>query len=128
MKKKKTILIADDMSLMRISLKLNLVNAGYDVILANDGREALKHASRLFPPDLIILDIRMPRMDGYEVIKRLRESDCTKDIPVIFLTASTEKKDIMKAIEFGGNDYVVKPYKFADLHEKIKKLIDRGAF
>ena len=127
MNEKKTILIADDMSLIRIALRLNLENVGYKVILANDGREALKYAFSYYKrPDLIILDIRMPEMDGYEVIKKLRESDDTREIPVIFLTASSQKKDVLKGIELGGNDYMVKPYTFSVLHRKIEKLIGKN--
>ena len=75
------------------------------------------------PPDLIVLDIMMPKMDGYEVLRQLRKSDAAKQIPVIFLTAKGQKKDVLKGMELGAKDYVVKPYIFADLHGKIEKLI-----
>jgi DNA-binding response OmpR family regulator len=124
MNKKKTILVVDDMSQIRGILRFNLEKAGYDVIDANNGEEALKQALGENPPDLIILDIMMPKMDGYETIRQLRISDATKHTPVIFLTAKAQKKDILKGMEVGGNDYVVKPFKFVDLHRKVEKLLD----
>jgi CheY-like chemotaxis protein len=121
---RKKILVADDMTQIRKILRFSLREVGYNVVLAEDGEEALQRAfDELNPPDLIILDIMMPKMDGYEVIKRLRESEATMDTPVIFLTAKGQKKDVIKGIEAGANDYVVKPYKFVDLHKKIEKLL-----
>jgi CheY-like chemotaxis protein len=122
MGEKKTILVVDDMSQIRTILRFNLEKEGYNVIDANSGERALEYAVGENIPDLIILDIMMPKMDGYEVIRKLRESDVTKHIPVIFLTAKAQKKDVLKGIEAGGNDYVVKPFKFADVHRKIKEL------
>ena len=122
MGEKKTILVVDDVSQIRTILRFNLEKEGYNVIDANSGERALEYAVGENIPDLIILDIMMPKMDGYEVIRKLRESDVTKHIPVIFLTAKAQKKDVLKGIEAGGNDYVVKPFKFADVHRKIKEL------
>jgi len=128
MGEKKTVLVVDDMSQIRTILRFNLEKEGYNVIDANSGERALEYAVGENIPDLIILDIMMPKMDGYEVIRKLRESDVTKHIPVIFLTAKAQKKDVLKGIEAGGNDYVVKPFKFADVHRKIKELtgMDNG--
>jgi len=131
MEKKKTILVVDDMVQVRNILRFSLRKEGYNVILANNGEEALKHASGDDPIfskaiDLIILDIMMPKLDGYEVIKKLRSYDSTKHIPVIFLTAKSQKKDIMKGIEIGANDYIVKPFKFAELLKKIQKLTNES--
>ena len=123
MDEKKTILVVDDMSQIRNILRFNLEKQGYDVKEANNGEKALEYAFGENKPDLIILDIMMPKMDGYEVIRKLRESDGAKHIPVIFLTAKAQRKDVLKGIEAGGNDYVVKPFKFVDVHRKIEKLI-----
>ena len=89
---KKTILVVDDMSQIRTILRFNLEKKGYNVIDTDCGKKALEHASGGNTPDLIILDIMMPKMDGYEVLRRLRASDETRHIPVIFLTAKTQKK------------------------------------
>jgi len=123
MDQKKTIMVVDDMSQIRNILRFNLKKDGYNIILANNGQEALKYASGENPPDLIILDIMMPKMDGYEVIRKLRESDVTKDVPVIFLSAKAQKKDVVKGLGEGADDYIVKPFKFADLHRKIEGLL-----
>jgi len=123
MDEKKTILVVDDMSQIRNILRFNLEKEGYKVIEANNGEKALEYAFGENIPDLIILDIMMPKMDGYEVIRQLRAADATKHIPVIFLTAKAQKRDVLKGIEAGGNDYVVKPFKFVDVHRKIEKLL-----
>ena len=124
MEQNKTILVVDDMSQIRTILRFNLEKEGYRVMDANNGQKALQYAAGEDPPDLIILDVMMPKMDGYQVIRKLRESDATKNIPVIFLTAKAQKKDVLKGIEEGGNDYVLKPFKFVDLQRKIENLLD----
>ncbi len=104
MEKKKTILVVDDMVQIRKILRFSLQKEGYNVILAINGKEALKHAFNNDSIDLIILDIMMPKMDGYEVTKKLKNSDYTKKIPVILLTSKAQKNDIIKGIEAGAND------------------------
>jgi len=125
MDQKKNILAVDDMKQIRSILGLGLKKLGYNVILAENGKEALKYAFGENPLDLIILDINMPEMDGYEVVKQLREPDQTKHIPIIFLTAKAQKKDVQKGIEVGGNDYVVKPFRVSDVQRKIEKLLNQ---
>jgi CheY-like chemotaxis protein len=124
--KRKTILVVDDMQPMRDILRFSLKKEGYDVVVASNGETALKYAFDENSPDLIVLDIMMPKMDGYEVLRQLRESDAAKQIPVIFLTAKGQKKDVLKGMELGGNDYVVKPYKFKNLNKKIEKLLGQN--
>ncbi len=88
--------------------------------IAINGERALKIATSSAPPDLILLDIMMPGMDGYEVATRLRSDNSTKDIPIIFLTAKTAKEDIVKGFEAGGQDYVTKPFDPKELMERVK--------
>lgn len=127
MVEKKTILVVDDMPQIRKILRFSLKTENYEVILASSGKDALDCAfNEENKIDLILLDIMMPKMDGYEVIQRLREVERTKDIPIIFLTAKAQQKDVMKGLEIGGNDYVLKPYKFEALNKKIQKLIGRS--
>jgi DNA-binding response OmpR family regulator len=124
MVEEKTILVVDDMRQIRNILRFSLKKEGYTVILATGGQMALDHAfDESNSIDLILLDIMMPKMDGYEVIRQLRKVDRTKEIPIIFLTAKAQQKDVIKGLEVGGNDYVVKPYKFDDLNKKIQKWI-----
>ncbi len=124
--RKKTILVADDMTQIRKILRFSLRQAGYDVMLAEDGEEALACACGDRPPDLIILDIMMPKLTGYDVVRRLRKSDRTMNIPVIFLTAKSQKEDVLKGLEAGADYYMVKPYRFSDLHKKIEALLDKS--
>ncbi len=125
MNQKKTILVVDNMMQIRNILGFNLLKFGYNVNFAKSGKEALKYVFGKKPVDLIILDVMMPEMDGYEVIKILRYSDDTKNIPVIFLTAKSRKEDVRRGIEAGCDAYVIKPFKLSDLLCKIKKLIDQ---
>lgn len=124
MEEKKTILVVDDMAQIRNILRFSLKKEGYNVILAASGRAALDLAfDEKNSINLVLLDIMMPKMDGYEVIHQLRNDDRTKNLPVIFLTAKAQQKDVIKGLEIGGNDYVLKPYKFSDLSRKVQKWI-----
>ncbi|MCP4714415.1 MAG: response regulator [Deltaproteobacteria bacterium] len=123
-KQQKTILVADDMVQIRKILNFSLHQAGYEVVTAENGQQALDIIFGPIPPDLIILDIMMPLLDGYAVIKKIRNTPATSHIPVIFLTAQTQKADVLNGIKAGANGYVVKPYKFADLLEKIEPLLE----
>jgi len=123
MDEKKTILVIDDMNQIRSILRFSLEKRGYNVLVANSGQRGLDIASSGTPPDLIILDVMMPKMDGYEVIRRLKEADCTRHIPIIFLTAKAQKQDVLKGMEAGANDYVVKPFIFDDINRKVEKFL-----
>jgi len=108
MKKKQTILIVDDIP-ENILLLNGLLNKSYKIKVAMNGKEALTIACSENPPDLILLDIMMPEMDGYEICRRLKADDKTNDIPVIFLTAMTQAEDEQKGLELGAVDYITKP-------------------
>ncbi|MFA7415710.1 MAG: response regulator [Rhizobium sp.] len=103
-----TILVVDDTS-DNLALMSNLLRGDYKVKIANDGETALKIAALDPSPDLILLDIMMPGMDGYEVCQRLKLDPKTMNIPVIFLTAKAEMEDEQKGLEFGAVDYITKP-------------------
>lgn len=103
-----TILIVDDTP-DNIALLSGLLKDKYKTKIANNGVKALKIASMGTPPDLILLDIMMPEMDGYEVCRRLKEDEKTKDVPVIFLTAKTQVEDEEKGLSLGAVDYIHKP-------------------
>ena len=116
--KNKVILLVDDTP-ENIDI-LNGMLSSFKRKIATNGQRALKIASGPVPPDLILLDIMMPGMDGYEVCRRLRAGVNTRDIPVIFLTAKTAKEDIVKGFEAGGQDYVTKPFDPNELMERVK--------
>jgi len=106
--KKATVLVVDDTP-DNLALMSGLLKDDYKVKIANGGEKALKIAASDSPPDLILLDIMMPGMDGYEVCRRLKRDPKTMNIPVIFLTAKTEAKDEKKGLELGAVDYITKP-------------------
>ncbi|MFH1848535.1 MAG: response regulator [Candidatus Omnitrophota bacterium] len=121
--KKRKILIVDDEPDVRELLKFRLRDGeGFDIIEAKDGVEACRKA-KTEKPDLIIMDIMMPVMGGYEACKVLKESEETKDIPVIMLTAKTTVGDMEKGVRAGASEYVMKPYDWNPTLEKIKKYI-----
>lgn len=104
--KSKILLVDDEKDIVEF-LEYNLNQEGFDVVSAYDGLEALQKLSE--KPDLIILDIMMPEMDGYEVCKRIRENKSYADIPVIFLTAKGAEADEIKGLELGASDFIKKP-------------------
>ena len=120
---KEKILVVDDFVQNVELLEELLITADYDVSTAYDGEEALKKAHEE-KPDLILLDIMMPKMDGYEVCEAFRNADDTKDIPIIFVTAKTEVKDWTHAIfNMGANSYITKPINSKKLVEKVKSVL-----
>ena len=118
---KKVLIVDDEIDVLRL-LENRLRGSGYEVISALDGKTCLKKAASE-NPDLIILDVIMPKMDGFQVCQRLKKSNKTKDIPVLLLTAKSMLDDMEKGISMGANDYVVKPYNWDSLHAKIQKFI-----
>ena len=108
MDNKPTILVVDDTP-DNLILMSSLLKADYKVKIANSGEKALRVASTATPPDLILLDIMMPGMDGYEVCQQLKREPKTMNIPVIFLTAKSEMEDEKKGLELGAVDYITKP-------------------
>ena len=105
----KTILVVDDERHIVRLVEVNLERAGYEVTTAYDGVEALE-AVQAKVPDMIILDVMMPRMDGFETLKKLRADDKSKEIPVIMLTAKAQDADIFKGWSSGVDSYLTKPF------------------
>lgn len=120
----KKILVVDDNEDTREILVHRIKSMGdYEVLLAAHGKEALELASRS-RPDLIIMDLKMPVLDGWEATKKLRQTDWGKDVPVIALTAQAMEKDEQKALEAGCTDYIAKPVMdYRILQKKIERLL-----
>jgi len=114
----KTILVVDD-TVTNLDILVDLLDE-YDVIDATNGKDALEIVEEE-NISLILLDIMMPDMDGYEVCKKLKENSSTKDIPIIFITAKTDEDSIEKAYDVGGSDYVTKPFQPKELISRVKK-------
>lgn len=125
--KRAKILIVDDESRNLRLMNAMLVPLGFDVILARDGEEALRKVKEM-PPDLILLDILMPKMDGFEVARRLKQEKETKIIPIVMLTALKEVEYRVKAWEMGADDFVSKPVEKTELRARIRSLLKVKAY
>jgi DNA-binding response OmpR family regulator len=117
------ILVAEDETPLRDVLCLQLRHANYDVIESADGEQALELAIRNLP-DLILLDVMMPKLTGFEVCEKLRAAFATRHIPIIILTAKAELMDKVTGLEGGANDYVTKPWARKELLQRIKNALD----
>lgn len=116
----KRILICDDDPVILRLLEVNLEMEGYDVLSAHHGEEAYEIAGRELP-DLIILDIMMPRWDGYQTAEKLKSDDKTEAIPIIFLSAKAQQSDIDKGKSYGVAEYLTKPFDPTDLIEVVER-------
>ncbi len=117
-----TILVADDLALVRLSISEILRSVGYIVELANDGKEALRKAISI-KPDLITLDMVMPYLDGLSVLKELKKNKETKDIPVVILSCISDKEYIVKAHLAGAIEYINKPVESKTFIERIRNIL-----
>ena len=117
------ILLAEDEHTLAMIIKDTLDGQGFDVTVANDGEEALRlyAASK---PDVLVADVMMPRLDGYELVRRIRKHD--RLTPVIFLTARSAVNDVVHGFEMGANDYLKKPFGMQELIVRIKALLGRA--
>jgi DNA-binding response OmpR family regulator len=120
-----TILVIDDEAELVKLLDYNLTKAGYLALSARNGAAGLEQA-RKHAPDLIILDVMMPEMDGWEVCKRLRADPATAAIPLLMLTAKAEEGDRVLGLELGADDYVTKPFGVRELVARVKALLRRA--
>lgn len=120
---KQRILIADDERDIRVVLRTRLELEGFSVIEACDGVEAVRMAQDE-SPDLIVLDVMMPEMDGVEVCDRLRASFTTRHIPVIMVTAKAGTNDKISGLQKGANDYITKPYDMAELTQRVRNALE----
>ncbi|WP_311029557.1 response regulator transcription factor [Mesorhizobium koreense] len=121
---KHTILVCDDDPLLVELMEFRLKAKGYDVVTAADGEEALKKMVSA-KPSLVVLDAMMPRLDGFEVLGRIKDDAELADTPVIMLTARKGEKDIVSALERGAEDYLVKPFIPDELLTRLSKLLAR---
>ena len=122
---RKKILLVDDVDMHLITAEMFL-QAEYEIYKAESGQEALDLLSdNKLVPDLIMLDIVMPKMDGWEVFKRIKKIDSLNKVPIVFLTSIEDKAEMKKAYEMGIADYITKPYNFTDLLNRVKNVIKK---
>ena len=121
---KKTVLIVEDEEDILALLHFNLIKSGYNVECASCGEEGLKKVNAA-PPDLMLLDLMLPGIDGLEICKRLKNDEKTRDIPIIMLTARGEERDVVQGLEMGADDYVTKPFSIKVLLARIQTVLRR---
>jgi DNA-binding response OmpR family regulator len=118
------VLVIDDEAPIRLLCRVNLEAEGIDVLEASDGPQGLDLA-RAEQPDVVLLDVMMPGLDGWRVAEELLEDDRTRGIPIIFLTARAEFRDRARGLDIGGVDYVTKPFNPLELAPLVRGLLDR---
>ena len=116
------ILVVDDEPNNRLLLQVMLANDGYEIVTASAGAEALALVEQQ-PPDLIVLDVMMPGMDGYQVASRIKANPATRHIPVIMLTALSDKNSMMHGLNAGAEEFLTKPVVRAELSVRVKNLL-----
>jgi DNA-binding response OmpR family regulator len=120
-KERPRILIVDDNESARFTLETLLLPEGYNLVVLDSGQEALAFVDE-FLPDVILLDVMMPDMNGFEVCQRLRENPKTADIPIIMLTALDDQASRLRGLESGADDFISKPYSRIELQARIKTI------
>jgi DNA-binding response OmpR family regulator len=118
------ILIAEDERDIRDLVAFTLTYGGYEVITAANGAEAVELTLKE-KPDLVILDVRMPKMTGYEACNALKENAQTKDLPIVFLSAKGQETEVGKGLEAGAVDYILKPFAPDELLKRLKEILDK---
>ena len=116
------VLVAEDDEQISFLLQFLLEREGYRVVLARDGHEVKRLINEIPPPQLVILDIMMPYADGFELLALIRAKPDWRNTPVIVLTARSQEKDIVRALDMGASDYVVKPFLPEELKARIRRL------
>ncbi len=118
------ILIAEDEPDIRELVAFTLRFAGYEVVAASNGEEAVQTASREFP-DLILMDVRMPRMTGYDACRVMKSNAKLKDIPVVFLSAKGQESEIQTGLEAGAEEYLLKPFAPDQLTDRVRAILSK---
>lgn len=120
------VLIVDDDGFISRLVRMKVEQLGHEVETAGDGAEGLRKALDLHP-DLILLDLMMPRMNGLEVCRQLRAQPAGRDIPIVMLTAKAQERDIEAGFAAGANDYLVKPFSPRELQARVRAILTRAA-
>jgi len=123
MNSKKILIVDDEMDLVE-TVRFPLEMEGYQVLVSCNGEDALNQA-RKENPDLILLDLMLPNMDGYKVCRLLKFDDRYKHIPILMLTAKSQEKDKILGMETGANEYITKPFDIRDLLKKVKMYLNQ---
>jgi len=118
------VMLVDDDAAVRSAVSGALAGEGYDVDCLGDAEEALRQALAE-PPAVVLLDVTMPRLDGWELCEILRRQSQTREVPVLFITGRTDVRDRITAMQVGGTDFISKPFHAKDLRAKVRALVGR---
>jgi DNA-binding response OmpR family regulator len=120
---KPTVMVVEDDEDVMYLLTFMLSREGFHVISAKDGRQACTMIHEMNPPDLVLLDIMIPFVDGFQVMKQIKETPEWQDRPVVMLTSKTQERDIVRALESGAHDYVAKPFQPEELMARVRRFL-----
>ena len=125
-------MLVEDAEEISSLLEYLLRRAGFTVAIARDGKQAVDYIGREPPTDLAILDILLPYFSGFDLVEKIRRSDTWKEVPIVMLTAKAGEKDIVRALELGANDYILKPFQPNEVIARLKRFLrspapDNGA-
>ena len=120
------IVVVEDDNIVSTMLKHLLERRGFSIEIASDGRRASEIVETENPPALVILDVMLPFVDGFELIRKIRSQDKWKDVPIVMLTAKTRETDIVRALEAGADDYVPKPFQPQELIARVKRFVRKS--
>ena len=124
MSMKKRILVVEDEPNIVISLRFLLENAGFDVEVETNGREALEHILSN-TPDALVLDVMLPELDGFEILQKIRSDENVSGLPVLMLTAKGQREDRKNALDFGADLFITKPFSNSEVVEAVESLTTR---
>lgn len=124
MAERQMVVIAEDDAQIANLVRFKLEKSGYDVLVGENGKRGLE-LIREHQPDLVILDVMMPIMDGFEVLRTMKSEEPTREIPVIMLTARSMEEDILKGFEAGAVDYLTKPFSVSELAVRVNSILAR---
>ncbi len=122
-----TVLVAEDHEQVALLLKIVLERWGFKVIAAADGRTVLQYVESQAPPDLAVLDINLPHVDGFALVNQIRVKQEWRDVPILMLTGQTGEREINRALASGANDYMIKPFNLEELKARIARLLPMSA-
>ena len=120
--KKKILVVDDEPNILKL-IEFILKNAGYDVVVAANGADCIRKA-KAEKPDMIVLDVMMPGMDGFEVARKLTKDAAALSVPILMLSSKAQFEDKMKGIDSGATDYITKPFDKEDLVQKVKECLE----
>jgi len=118
------IFMTEDDEEMRHLLSFYLEREGFNIVFATDGMEAQTMIEMMTPPDLVLLDIMLPYMNGFELITFIRKRPDWKDVPIVMLTARSDEDDVVRALKLGANEYIIKPFKPREMVMRIRRFLN----